>query len=605
MAAQCIYVYDTNTDMKKILVVQSRVSEKAVERERENFRRAIGDLAAIEFLSALDERLAWTYPNEFLKGCSGVIFGGSAEFDFHGGRIEKDPARLMSFIILSRSKNLISFALAEKIPFLGICYGHQLIANMYGGKVDNDKGQSKFGSYEVQLTEDGKRDPLLGQLPEHFFTQYAHNDSVTTLPEGATLLAEGSRCRFSALRYGDKGYTFQFHPEVMRLEYHGIKRQDSPEASTIIRLWIEHVVEKSTQAPYRMRTPPRFDSTVGFENEAWAIKRDGKDILPVDVSGTLENLNRDAFCGMFGREPGLGSIELIGDPAPNVEAAAENISKLHECAVAHGLAIEYSARSPYTTEIPSAVEPGIPKDRPIKLWTAARLEVLRSGRPESDWERVKWSNHLAALHMHIRFDDFPISKYHIDRRMLFVMNMMNYVGPRIARILCDKYDVDNIGHLSLSAAWADERRFPAYGRWFPTPNDFKRYLGSLKRLIRLVKGDKEHGVYAIDLATPMEWGTPGDVGAGMWTFCRLRPTLGTIEVRLLPSWPVGLIADVGTDLYEFVEFLVAEAPEEPIRSVAELVQSPVWEKITSFKIGGIAPIPSVYSRSMWQSDVDY
>src|SRR3989344_3779620 len=551
MAAQCICVYDR--EMKKILVVQSRVSEKAVERERENFRRAIGDLATIEFLSALDERLAWTYPNEFLKGCSGVIFGGSAEFDFHGGRIEKDPARLVSLIILSRSKNLISFALAEKIPFLGICYGHQLIANMYGGKVDNDKGQSKFGSYEVQLTEDGKRDPLLGQLPEHFFTQYAHNDSVTTLPEGATLLAEGSRCRFSALRYGDTGYTFQFHPEVMRLEYHGIKRQDSPEASTIIRLWIEHVVEKSTQAPYRMRTPPRFDSTVGFENEAWAIKRDGKDIIPVDVSGTLESLNRDAFCGMFGREPGLGSIELIGDPAPTVEAAAENISKLHECAVAHGLAIEYSARSPYTTEIPSAVEPGIPK----------------------------------------------------NRRMLFVMNMMNYVGPRIARILCDKYDVDNIGHLSLSAAWADERRFPAYGRWFPTPNDFKRYLGSLKRLIRLVKGDKEHGVYAIDLATPMEWGTPGDVGAGMWTFCRLRPTLGTIEVRLLPSWPVGLIADVGTDLYEFVEFLVAEAPEEPIRSVAELVQSPVWEKITSFKIGGIAPIPSVYSRSMWQSDVDY
>ena len=240
--------------MIKILIVQSRISEKEIERERENFRRAIGGLATIEFLSALDERLAWTYPNEFLKGCSGVIFGGSAEFDFHGGRAEKDPARLVSFIILSRSKNLVSFALTEKIPLLGICYGHQLIANMYGGGVDNDKGQSKFGSYEVQLTGEGKRDPFLGQLPERFFAQYAHNDSITRLPEGATLLASGSACRFSALRYGDRGYTFQFHPEVMRLAYPKIEHRDSPEASTIIPLWIEHVVEKVLKAPTECRS---------------------------------------------------------------------------------------------------------------------------------------------------------------------------------------------------------------------------------------------------------------------------------------------------------------------------------------------------------------
>jgi len=76
-------------------------------------------------------------------------------------------------------------------------------------------------------------------------------------------------------------------------------------------------------------------------------------------------------------------------------------------------------------------------------------------------------------------------------------------------------------------------------------------------------------------------------------------------VRILPSWPVDTIADVGADLYEFVELLVSETPEKPLRSLEELVQLPAWKKITSFKIGGIAPIPSVYSRSMWQSDVDY
>lgn len=211
-------------------------------RERGNFTRAIGAGAEVIFLSALDERLAWITPDELLKDYDGVIFGGSSDFDFHGGRDEKDPARLMSLIILSRTKNLVSYALAEKIPLLGICYGHQLIANMYGGEVGNDKEQSKFGSYEVQLTDEGKHDILFKNLPGSFVTQYAHNDSVTKLPEGATLLASSHDCRFSALRYGASAYTTQFHPEVMRFEDLPLEYRDSAEASRLIPLWIERVI---------------------------------------------------------------------------------------------------------------------------------------------------------------------------------------------------------------------------------------------------------------------------------------------------------------------------------------------------------------------------
>ncbi len=228
--------------MKKVLVVQSRTQSERIVREQENFTRAIGVSADTTFLSALDERLAWTTPDEFLEGYQGVIFGGSSDFDFHGGRDKKDPARLMSLIILSRTKNLVSYALAEKIPLLGICYGHQLIANMYGGEVRNDKGQSKFGSYEVQLTDEGKRDILFKNLPESFVTQYAHNDSVTKLPEGATLLASSHGCHFSALRYGTSAYSVQFHPEVTHFEDLSLEYRDSTEASQLIPLWIERVV---------------------------------------------------------------------------------------------------------------------------------------------------------------------------------------------------------------------------------------------------------------------------------------------------------------------------------------------------------------------------
>lgn len=228
--------------MKKILAVQSRTQSECIVREQENFTRAVGASAETTFLSALDEQLTWTTPDELLKGYDGVIFGGSSDFDFHGGRDEKDPARLMSLIILSRAKNLVSYALTEKIPLLGICYGHQLIANMYGGDVRNDKEQSKFGSYEVQLTDDGKRDVLFKNLPQSFVAQYAHNDSVTKLPEGATVLASSHGCRFGALRYGISAYTTQFHPEVIRFEDLPLEYRDSAEASRLIPLWLDGIV---------------------------------------------------------------------------------------------------------------------------------------------------------------------------------------------------------------------------------------------------------------------------------------------------------------------------------------------------------------------------
>ena len=225
--------------MHRILFVQSRTDPTRVERERDNFRRAIGEAAEIDFLSALDEKLAWTSPNEFLKDCNGVIFGGSSDFDFDGGRDAKDPARLMSMIILSRTKMMVRYALAERVPVLGVCFGHQIIAQMHGGGVHRDLTQGKFGAHEVHLTEAGERDPLFSRLPKSFIAQYAHKDSAKTLPEGATLLATGESCRFSALRYGDRAYTMQFHPEIERMTG---ASEGSPDAYLLLVHWLDAVV---------------------------------------------------------------------------------------------------------------------------------------------------------------------------------------------------------------------------------------------------------------------------------------------------------------------------------------------------------------------------
>lgn len=226
--------------MKKILLVQSRITEERIERERGNYLRAVNGSAELGFLSAVDEKLAWSTPEELLAGYDGVIFGGSSDFDFHGGRPEKDPVRLMSMIILGRARNIVQYAFEKELPILGVCFGHQIIGEIRGGMITNDREQTKMGSYEVHLTDAGKRDPLFGSLPESFFAQYAHKDSITTLPEGATLLATGSTCRFSVLKYGDKMYTVQFHPEIERFNFG--HHTPSPEASGLVQRWIEKVV---------------------------------------------------------------------------------------------------------------------------------------------------------------------------------------------------------------------------------------------------------------------------------------------------------------------------------------------------------------------------
>ena len=111
---------------------------------------------------------------------------------------------------------------------------------MHGGMVTNDREQSKMGAYEVSLTEEGKQDPLFKDLPETFYAQYAHKDSVTNLPDGATLLASSPVCKFAALRYGEKIYTMQFHPEVEKFKMG--PQHESSESAQLVQEWIAHVV---------------------------------------------------------------------------------------------------------------------------------------------------------------------------------------------------------------------------------------------------------------------------------------------------------------------------------------------------------------------------
>jgi GMP synthase (glutamine-hydrolysing) len=114
---------------------------------------------------------------------------------------------------MKRAEKWVREAVASGIPFLGICFGHQLLASALGGTVADNPNGIEVGSVDIHLQPHSSSDKLFADMPKIIPSHVSHRQSVLKIPPGAVHLASSAMDANHAFRFGAVAWGLQFHPE--------------------------------------------------------------------------------------------------------------------------------------------------------------------------------------------------------------------------------------------------------------------------------------------------------------------------------------------------------------------------------------------------------
>jgi GMP synthase (glutamine-hydrolysing) len=213
------------------------------------FARVLGDGVELEI------HLAFSEPRHHrLASYDGMVITGSPR-----SLVRPDPW-------MDEAAATVRRAGEAGVPVLGVCFGHQLVGYAFGGKVRENPNGWEVGTVEVELTDEGRADPLFDGVGVRLRVNQSHQDEVADLG-AARRLAGGAYTANQAIAVGEHVRGVQFHPEmdgaVVRrliehrrelLHRHPQRREtvdemlartvDTPDAEAVLKNWLRHFVTR-------------------------------------------------------------------------------------------------------------------------------------------------------------------------------------------------------------------------------------------------------------------------------------------------------------------------------------------------------------------------
>lgn len=165
--------------------------------------------------------IAGDYPDMFRRLFASYPGIDLVDYDLPGGDFPSAPSECDAWITtgsrhsvydqidwIGRLAGLVRDIAGSERPYVGVCFGHQMIAQALGGRVEKAPAGWGVGVKAVEVTDPPPWFPL-----ESFRILNSHADQVTRLPAGAVVRGGNRHCPVSLMTVGDRMAGIQGHPE--------------------------------------------------------------------------------------------------------------------------------------------------------------------------------------------------------------------------------------------------------------------------------------------------------------------------------------------------------------------------------------------------------